>query len=162
MPPPSTDNWEAVKATAIALNSIKLAAEQHGVGYEAARQQASREKWPVGRRPAKAAKEAQQFAHAQLVKVSPRAVTSVTSTADALSNVLAEDSRETRISLSKAARQLAKKGETADLSEAGDVLQVGKLAALTHEWQQPGGSSLVINVALIGRSLVDEAHAESQ
>lgn len=69
--------------------------------------------------------------------------TSPTKPADALREVLADDSRETRISLSRAARNLAAKAEGAELDQAGDVLQVAKTAAMVHSWEQAGGGTSI-------------------
>lgn len=56
--------------------------------------------------------------------------------ADALQSILSEDERETRLSLSKAARRMAKTAEDAPLEQAGDALQAGKLASLVHRWEK--------------------------
>jgi hypothetical protein len=140
MPPPCTNDWEAVKATAIARNSIKEAAKLHNVPYTAAKKRASREKWPVGRRPAKAVREAKAFNQGQLVKANPRAVSCVTSTADALVIALENDSQETRLDLSKAARKAAKAFRTmqgrAVISEAQNLKHVVNSASQLHGWEE--------------------------
>lgn len=147
--PAQVADWSEVKATAIATGSLEKAAEKHGIKATAVRKRAQREEWPVGRRVHKLAQEAKAVAHAQIIKSSNGTVTSVTSASDALSEVLAEDSKETRISLSRAARNLARQAETADLSQAGDALQTGKLAALTHGWSEGGkGSQVSINLLI--------------
>ena len=154
MPPPCTDNWEAVKATAIARNSIKEAADLHSVPYSAAKMRASREKWPVGQRTAKAVENARQANREQLAKVSPSSVTAVTSTSDALVTALVEDEKQTKHDLSKATRKAAgtlKRMPGAELvSEAQNLKHVAGTAALLHGWekgQQVGISLNVLNVA---------------
>jgi hypothetical protein len=107
MPPPCTDDWNAVKNTAIALNSIKEAASLHNVPYKAAKMRASREKWPVGHRTAKIVAEAVQVKREQLAKINPASVTAVTSTSDALETALIEDGKATRKAFSKATRKFA-------------------------------------------------------
>lgn len=75
--------------------------------------------------------------------------------ADALQNVLQDDSRETRISLSKSFRRLSKTAESAPLEQAGDVLQVAKGAALVHNWVGPTaqtGQAMVLNINVLGAS----------
>ncbi len=154
MPAPCTSDWPAVKATAIARNSIKEAAELHSVSYEAAKQRASREAWPVGRRPAKAAEQAKQVAHAQLVKVSPSAVASVTSASDAIATAIAQDGRNTKLDLAKAARKAA--GTLRDLpgeaivEKAQQMRHVASTAALLHGWEekQAGGLTLQLGIQL--------------
>jgi hypothetical protein len=142
MPAPSTTDWPAVKATAIARNSIKEAAALHNVPYDAAKQRACREKWPVGRRLGKAVQEAKSLEQAQLVKVNPSAVTSVTSTADALVTALAEDNRETRMSLSSATRKAARSLQG---MPGGDIVNgarklkdVVSSAGIIHGWNESG------------------------
>lgn len=70
--------------------------------------------------------------------------------ADALAAALAEDERETRISLSKAARRLASASESADLGQAADVLSSAKVASLVHKWGDGSqqGATVVLNLAL--------------
>lgn len=84
--------------------------------------------------------------------------TSPTNPADALRNVLADDERETRISLSTAARKLAKKSENAPLEQAGDVLQAGKLAGLVHRWDREGAGDRVMLAffSIQGGTLADD------
>lgn len=78
-------------------------------------------------------------------------VTGVTKAPDAYAELLAADERETRLSLSRAARSLASKAETADLDQAADALKTGKLAALVHRWADGSeGVSVVVNMALMG------------
>lgn len=69
--------------------------------------------------------------------------------ASVLENILADDSKETRTSLSKSARRLAKDAETAPLDQAGDVLQVGKLAALVHGWSS---QQVSMRISMFGSS----------
>lgn len=75
--------------------------------------------------------------------------------AETLQCVLAEDARETRISLSKSTRRLAKDAEKALLEQAGDVLQVTKAASLIHGWA-PGaptpGQAMVVNISVLSSS----------
>lgn len=70
------------------------------------------------------------------------------SPADALRDVLAEDSRETRISLSRSARRMAQDAEAAPLESAGDVLQVAKVAAMVHGWESAGSGGVTLNVLI--------------
>lgn len=84
MPAAVHADWSQVRDTAVALQSIKLAALEHGVSYDSARTRASRENWPVGQRLGKIITEAKQT-HAKAVSLAnPEAATSVTSTSDIL------------------------------------------------------------------------------
>jgi hypothetical protein len=155
MPAALTVDWSAVKATAVALNSIKRAAEQHGVTYEAARVRACRETWPVGRRPAKAVQQAKAVEQAQLVKVTPEAVTSVTSTADALSTALAEDSNATKTGFSRMARRVAEAaaGYQAPkaLKNSRALRDVATIAGQVHGWDAKTGDDrrVMINIGIL-------------
>lgn len=172
MPAAITTDWPAVKATAIARNSIKEAADLHGVTYESARVRACREEWPVGRRPAKMVQQAKDAEQAQLVKVSPQAVTSVTSTADALATALADDSRATRAALATAAR---KAGEAFARKDGEEVIELAKpfqqitsAAGMIGGWgdkgQDQGADMLILsiggNVNLGGQHLHGEKGEE--
>lgn len=153
--PATVADWPQVKVTAIHTGSLKEAAQAHGIEYAAVRMRASREEWPVGRRVHKTAQAAQQMAESQIIKASGGRVASVTSAAEAAVNILADDSRETRISLSKSFRRLAKDAEKAPLEQAGDVLQVAKGTALVHNWQTSGpatGQAMVINISVLSAS----------
>ena len=139
--------WEQVRDTAVACGSIKRAAEQHGVSYVATRQRARREQWPVATRLDIAIAKAKQAA-TRSIEAATGHVTRVTSASDALVNVLAEDERETKLSLSRSARQLAAQGETASLEKAHRVHDVAKTAVLVHRWndrEDPG----ILNVRIL-------------
>lgn len=77
--------------------------------------------------------------------------------ADALRNVLAEDDHETRISLSRGVRRMAKDAETATLDRAGDVLQTTKAAALLHNWS---GSPQSVRISMFAPGQAIEVEAE--
>jgi hypothetical protein len=147
MPAPLAVDKEQVRMLVLSIG-VRQAARQMGIAEGTVQDWSAAGKWLADTRPTPA-------------KLPPPASmvspTSPTKPADALRDVLSDDSRETRISLSKAARKLAKKAEEADLDQAGDVLQAAKTAALVHSWEQAGGSHMVINVALLGRSLPDAA-----
>ncbi len=77
-----------------------------------------------------------------------KGATVATVPAVALQNTLLDDSKATRVSLSKGARQMAAKLEAAEPDQASNALQVGKLAALVHNWQQ--SSDLNVRVSVFG------------
>lgn len=145
-PDPQEPDWPGIRAASVAVGVREAArqASKHLPPEEQERfvfrvlKRSQREGWVA------ATKEAMIYVTSQAKPLS----SPVLSGSDVLKESLAEDSKETRISLSKAARNLAKKGEDADLHQAGDVLQVGKLAALTHGWEQAGGSSVSINLLI--------------
>lgn len=143
MPPLVTADWQSVKDTAVALQSISEAARRHGVSIDAACQRAKREAWPVGRRPMKAITEAKQAAQAAVTLANPNAVRTVITTSAAVSDVLSEDREQTKISLSKAARTMAKEAETAGLGKAKSAHEVAKLWAITHGVGSADGNQTV-------------------
>jgi hypothetical protein len=107
MPAAIHADWSQVRDTAVALQSIKLAAQEHGVPYEAARMRASREKWPVGQRLAKVITDAKQVHASAVAKANPNAVTSVTSTSDVLQKQLEAGHNPAILSLKEKREYLA-------------------------------------------------------
>jgi formiminotetrahydrofolate cyclodeaminase len=155
MPPPCTDDWNAVKNTAVALNSIKEAAELHNVPYEAARMRASREKWPVGHRTAKAIANAVQVNRKQIAKANPNAVTAVTTTSDALISRLKEHGENTKQNLAEvaenASKVLLKKKGNALLKQHQAFKNFVSGSGQLHGWDEGKGSTgPTLNVLSIG------------
>lgn len=126
MPALSAD-WPEVKATAIAIGNLKDAAAKHGVSYEATRQRAAREKWPVGQRVHTLAREAKAASHAVILKTAN--VTRVTSASEALGDTVTDNQSRYTTAMShvladkaeayKAAPLLAKPRDLNDLASAG-------------------------------------------
>jgi molybdenum-dependent DNA-binding transcriptional regulator ModE len=108
MPQPiaTQEQWNQVRDTAVACGSIKEGARVHGVSYQAAKQRAKREAWPVARRLNKAIVQARTAASRSL-EAATGSVTSVTSTPDALVSIMAEHEHKTKLSLSKASMNMA-------------------------------------------------------
>lgn len=155
MPALSAD-WEAVKATAIACGNLKEAAEAHGISHESVRMRASREQWPVGRRVHIQAQQARQTAQQQLVKASGGAVTSVTSAADALQNVMADHSKKAKIALARAGRAAAEHFSAMDGQEIAIEAQNFKHIVAAndqiHGWNgktAANGAGILVNVQLL-------------
>lgn len=117
--PPQVAHWPDVKATAIATGSLREAAEAHGISHDAVRQRACREEWPVGQRVHKMLQAAQEQANTQMSRASKGAVTHVTSAADALQSVLAENKRRSQVALSS---YVAKTSEHADTLSGEEAL----------------------------------------
>lgn len=99
---------------------------------------AHREEWPVGQRPAKTAQAAKEVAQAQLVKVSPRAVTAVTTTVDALVATLADRHKQTKLGLSKWAVESSDHLSTLKGEEAAAGFQqaVGTASVMGKIWPE--------------------------
>ena len=152
MPQPiaTQEQWSQVRDTAVACGSIKEAAAVHGISYNAAKQRARREKWPVARRLQKLIATREQ-AQQQLVTRN-NATTSlsphVTSTSDALVTLLSEHEHKTKLSLSKATMNMAQQAETAPLEQAPNLHKVAQTAGIVHQWKDrkdPG----ILNVAVL-------------
>lgn len=143
--PAQVADWDQVKATAIATGSMIEAADRHGIKYEAVRQRACREQWPVGRRVFEQAKQAQVLAHQAIVKQSGGTVTSVTSAAEALEESLADGSRRTRIGLTRyAARMAEQAAEGGNLEEAPLLKAVADIHSKMHP-QANGDQTTVLS-----------------
>ena len=78
--------------------------------------------------------------------VSPDAL----SPADALANVLQEHARETKLSLARSARRMAKDAEQATLREAPYVHKAAQVASITHGWgEKEKNPNAILNVAIL-------------
>lgn len=76
-----------------------------------------------------------QWAHRYQWNVHSAPVTNVTRRiADAVQNELAENERETRLSLSRYARRAAKDSEAMSARESPYVKGVAQVASITHKW----------------------------
>ena len=132
-------NREAVKVLAQSIG-VREAARRMGLSEERVMKWSQRDPagpWGATARPIpRAIVTAQQAACPQPVRTA----------SEALDSALKDDETATRLSLSRAARSLASQGEGADLAQAGDVLQAGKLAALVHRWADE--RSATVNVSI--------------
>lgn len=154
----ASDNidWAGIRAAAVAVGireacrqaTAHLPPDEANTFTERAMKRCSRQGWLTK------AEEAKTVA---ISKAPTTLSANVRTGAQVVADSLAEDSRETKLSLSRSARRMAQQAESAKLEEAADVLQVGKLAALTHGWGQSDGNTqgAVINVNLIGMRLAD-------
>jgi hypothetical protein len=61
---------------------------------------------------------------------------------------------ETRISLARSVKRLAKDSEQATLRHSGEVKNVAQTAAIVHRWDQKDQATgnVVVNVAILGIS----------
>lgn len=122
----------------------QLASEMSGVRYDKVRKWASRYGWK---------------GPSQNVTTSNiRAVT------EKLSDELADNERETRLSLSRYARRAAKDSEQATLKDAPYVKGVAQVAGITHKWgdQEGKASHFTLNVLNLNSLEVrQEAEAEA-
>lgn len=157
MPALSAD-WPEVKGTAIATGSLKQAAAHHGVSYDALKMRASREEWPVGRRVHKLAQDAKTIAREQIIRASGGAVTSVTSTADALLSVLSDNKRRTKLAQSsylvKASEKLDQVADPLEYTDA--ALQLATMVTKVYpEDHQEAAVSLQFFSIVQDRSSVE-------
>jgi len=85
-------------------------------------------------------------------KHSQETVTTVTRPSDILADELAENERETKLSLSRYARKASKDAEGATLRDARQVKAAAEVAGIVHRWgnQDKQGNSFTLNVLNIG------------
>jgi len=134
-------NKEEVRAVVMELG-YELAAQRLNIKAGTLRQWARRFHWNKVR------------THAQ------QTVTTVTKPVQVLADELAENERETRLSLARSAARMAKKSETAKLRDSQHVKNVAQTAAIVHKWdQKTQQSNVIVNVALLGIN-PDEVRAE--
>jgi hypothetical protein len=141
MPPPLLADWEPIRATAVSTGSLRTAADRHGVSYDAVKQRAHREAWPVGRRIITAVRDAKQAADQQLATLNrSNRVTPVTTT-DALTLEHVENGHTSRLLASRLARQSLERSQPVPVESAADLHSVVKSLGLLHGWndssQQP-------------------------
>jgi len=174
MPPPLLTDWEPVRATAIATGSLKEAAIQHGVKHGSVRQRARRENWPVGTRPAKAAREAklqadllahraraaaaQSATHSAPVQV----VTHVTTASAAIEESFISSGKRGRIALglasAKAAEHLADQDAETIVGRSRALKDIADVSAKTGGWgaDDVHKGQTVLNIAILsGDNLPD-------
>ena len=140
MPKPLNVDWPAVRVLAVAVG-VREAARQMGISQDAVRQRSKREGWMAS------PKTATQRALAKPVtSVSPNAL----SPAHALANVFQEHERETKLSLARSARRMAKDAEQATLRESPYVHKAAQVASITHGWgNQDKNPNTILNLAIL-------------
>jgi hypothetical protein len=91
----------------------------------------------------------------------PQARTGNTKLVERISDELADAERETKLSLARSTKRLAKDSETVTLRDAGLVKNVAQTAAIVHRWdaKEQNQGNVVVNVAILGIS-PDEVRAE--
>lgn len=78
-------------------------------------------------------------------------VTTVTKPVQVLLDELADNERETRLSLSRYAKRAAQDSEKATIRDAPLVHKVAQTAGIVHKWNEKEQSSnAVVNIALLG------------
>jgi hypothetical protein len=140
---PAPVNREAVKVLAQVIG-IREAARRMGLNEERVLKWSQRD--PAGPWGAASAPPVPVRGPAPVVACPQN----VRTASEALDSALKDDETATRISLSRAARNLASQAESADLSQSGDALQAGKLAALVHRWADD--KSATVNVSIFASS----------
>ena len=141
MPKSLNVDWPAVRVLAVAVG-VREAARQMGISQDAVRQRSKREGWMACPKAV-----AQRALAKPVTSVSPH----VLSPADALANVLQEHERETKLSLARSARRMAKDAEQATLRESPYVHKAAQVASITHGWanQQDKNPNMIVNLALL-------------
>jgi hypothetical protein len=140
MPKPLNVDWPAVRVLAVAVG-VREAARQMGISEDAVRQRSKREGWMTSPKAV-----AQRALAKPVTSVSPNAL----SPADALVNVLQEHERETKLSLARSARRMAKDAEQATLREASYVHKAAQVASITHRWgEREKNPNAILNLAIL-------------
>jgi len=146
-------DWPGLRAAAVAIG-IRPAARQAARDLphdeqerfiQRAMKRCSRQKWLIKSRQDKA----------DAIVTSPSALSAnVRKGSDVLSETLAEDSRETRIGLSAAARKaaetFAKMPGSKVIKHAQAYRNVTASSSVLHSWDDSHGNNPVVNIALLG------------
>lgn len=152
-------NWGELKAAAIALSSVTDAARRASVTLPESEQQRFIE------RVKKRAYRQRWLDNAKALKLTAATnakpmSTAVLSGSDALATALADDNRETKLSLSKGVRRAAKYIETLPdpllLTGADKVRQIVSSASTIHGWEEKQQQGVgLVNVTLIRVELLN-------
>ncbi len=86
----------------------------------------------------------------------PQARTGNTTLVERISDELAENEKETRLSLSRYARRASRDAEEASLREAPYVKQVADVAGKVHKWDQQSPST-VFSLNVLNLSMLDDS-----
>jgi hypothetical protein len=146
-------DWAGLRAAAVAIG-IRRAARQAALDLppdeqerfvQRAMKRCSRQKWLVK----------SQREKADAVATSPTALSAnVRNGADVVSQTLAEDSRETRLALSKAALRSARKVKSVPVRTAKELRDLTAAASEIGEWDKLGGEGkITLNVLNVGGSM---------
>lgn len=153
MPNNGQIDWPGIRAAAVTIGvreaarraAIALPAEEQNRFVERVLKRSSREGWIQ----AKAAAAAQPLTVQQSKPLSAN----VRNGSDSLVEYLADDAKETKISLSKGLRKAAKTVEesegTAILANADKVKHIAGAASMIHGWEDRKNSGLTLNLAVM-------------
>jgi hypothetical protein len=120
---------------------VREAARQMGISEDAVRQRSKREGWMASPKTA-----ARRALAKPVTSVSPNAL----SRAHAPVNVLQEHERETKLSLARSARRMAKDAEQATLRESPYVHKAAQVASITHGWgNQDKNANTILNLGVL-------------
>ena len=91
-----------------------------------------------------------QVATGQLSVMQSDAITPVQSVPQSLAVILSEHERETKLSLARSARRMAKDAEQATLRESSYVHKVAQTAGIVHQWDaREKNPNAILNVAIL-------------
>ena len=86
----------------------------------------------------------------QLSVMQSDAITPVQSVPQSLAVILSEHERETKLSLARSARRMAKDAEQATLRESSYVHKVAQTAGIVHQWDaREKNPNAILNVAIL-------------
>ena len=139
--------WEQVHTTAIALGSIRAAAQAHGIGEDACYQRARRDHWLVGSkdRTEQAREERRMQAASHGIEVVRRVRVSESAGAESLDSYIQANGHTTRAMLSQALVHASAQARRTKhpLDRARQIKDVASAAAQVHGWDQGGDLTLV-------------------
>jgi hypothetical protein len=143
MPKPLNVDWPAVRVLAVAVG-VREAARQMGITEDAVRQRSKREGWMTSAKAAAQRALAKPVTEVSLSAVSP---------ADALASALCDDSRETKLGLSAAARNAANAfaqmpGDRV-IEKAQQLRHVTASSSQVHGWEQQRQGEEILNLNVL-------------
>lgn len=143
MPAPIKVDKDQVRMLVLAVG-VREAARKLGLKEDTVAAWSARGDWLAVTRP----QAAQVPLPASMVSASSASKSPV----QALQAALADDERETRVSLSRGTRRAAAKLEDAKPEDASNLLTLAKTHALVHRLDSERGPAVAVNIAILGQS----------
>ena len=122
----SSERWEQIKVAYVAGIGLREIARKMNIPEGTVLAHAKPRGWT----------QQIQVATQELNVVQSDAITQVQSVPQSIASILAEHERETKLSLARSARRMAKDAEQATLRQAPYVHKAAQVASITHGWAE--------------------------
>ena len=136
----SSERWEQIKVAYVSGIGLREIGRKMNIPESTVLAHAKRHAWT----------QQIQVATGQLAVMQSDAITQVQSVPQSIASIFAEHERETKLSLARSARRMAKDAEQATLREAPYVHKAAQVASITHSWGlREKNPNAILNVAIL-------------